>query len=124
MKVPKNIRDLVIDRDRGRCARGGEDVERIPFSVHHRKPRGMGGTKDPLSCDPRNLVLLCGTGTTGCHGEIESNRAEALATGWLLTSYLELDVPLIARDGHQIYLDANGGRIDGAMHHSVAGGTR
>ena len=31
-----------------------------------------------------NLVLMCGTGTTGCHGWAESNRAQAHDEGWLV----------------------------------------
>lgn len=46
------------------------------WSVHHRRPRGMGGSKDPLTNSPLNLLLLCGSGTTGCHGYFESNREE------------------------------------------------
>lgn len=49
------------------------------FSRHHRLPRGRGGTNH-LS----NLLLLCGTGTTGCHGLIETQRALAYHHGWLV----------------------------------------
>jgi hypothetical protein len=44
----------------------------------------MGGTRDPLAGHPSNIVLLCGSGTTGCHGWIEDHREDALETGWLL----------------------------------------
>jgi hypothetical protein len=55
-----------------------------PHSIHHRRPRAMGGTRRAESNDPTNLLLVCGTGTTGCHGRIEANRAEAHAAGWLV----------------------------------------
>lgn len=55
-----------------------------PHSFHHRRPRAMGGTCRPDSNEPQNLLLLCGTGTTGCHGRVEANRTLALALGWLL----------------------------------------
>lgn len=43
-------------------------------STHHVIKRGQGGD------DTRaNLVSLCGTGTTGCHGLIERNDPEAKA---------------------------------------------
>lgn len=51
-------------------------------NIHHRKPRGMGGTK--FEGGPENLLLLCGSGTTGCHGWIEANREEARMQGWLV----------------------------------------
>lgn len=97
----------VVARDGGVCARcpaaAGADV-------HHRKARGMGGTRDPRSSDPRNVVTLC----RACHDGIESNRTKALATGWLLRSYDDLDEPLVALDGRRIHLAADGGRRDEA----------
>jgi hypothetical protein len=44
----------------------------------------MGGTRDPLSRHPSNIVLICGSGTTGCHGWIETHREDALAVGWIV----------------------------------------
>lgn len=44
----------------------------------------MGGSKRPDTNLPANLILLCGSGTTGCHGYVESNRAEAFDLGFLL----------------------------------------
>lgn len=44
----------------------------------------MGGSSALDTNSPANLLLLCGTGTTGCHGWIESNRTKALERGWLV----------------------------------------
>jgi hypothetical protein len=44
----------------------------------------MGGSKDPAIHSPANLIYLCGSGTEGCHGKVESNRAEALEFGLLI----------------------------------------
>ncbi|AER47964.1 HNH endonuclease [Mycobacterium phage Courthouse] len=70
------IRKLIIDREGGLCARcmapGAE--------IHHRRPRGMGGSKDPLTNSPANGILLCG----GCHRWAESNREKAFEGGWLV----------------------------------------
>lgn len=55
-----------------------------PHSFHHRRPRGMGGTTRTATNEPPNLLLLCGTGTTGCHGRVEANRDLAYRLGWLL----------------------------------------
>lgn len=82
--LPPDVRRLVIERDRGRCRRCGGPGG----SIHHRLPRGMGGTRWAGIHSPELLVLLCGDGTTGCHGWIESNRAEALRLGWLLSRHL------------------------------------
>lgn len=55
-------------------------------SIHHRKPRRMGGTKDPAINQMSNLIVLCGSGITGCHGNIEKNRRWAYTLGYLLTA--------------------------------------
>lgn len=79
--------ELVCQRDANRCAwcRGvvtgvrGED-----WSIQHRRPRGMGGDRRPETNLPGNLVLVHGNGTQGCHGVIESRRAEAQEKGFLV----------------------------------------
>lgn len=60
-----------------------------PHSFHHRQPRGAGGTRRPDVNAAFNLLLLCGTGTTGCHGRIESRRTEAYTAGWLVRTGLD-----------------------------------
>lgn len=95
--LPKQVRAAVYERDQSRCLRCGDHVGSSDRSIHHRKPRQMGGTSDPRIHALSNLVLLCGTGTTGCHGWIESNRAVARATGWLISRFEaapESSVPL------------------------------
>lgn len=111
MKVPEKVRDAVMRRDYWCCARCGRDVTSSPYSVHHRKPRGAGGTQDARSIDLRNLVLLCGSGVSGCHGHIESHRAEAYETRWLLRSYYDLPQPILRPDGARLLLTAEGARI-------------
>jgi 5-methylcytosine-specific restriction protein A len=49
------------------------------LQIHHKLPRGMGGTSDPTINDPANLVLLCQTH----HAQVESNRSEAYAADLL-----------------------------------------
>ncbi len=48
-------------------------------SLHHLVPRSLGGD-DTYA----NLVPLCGSGTTGCHGLIEARNPVALASLALL----------------------------------------
>ena len=78
-------RALVVTRAGGRCERCGAVPFGI-FSIHHRLPRRMGGTSDPAVNGAANLVYLCGSGTTGCHGEMESQRNVAYLAGLLLRS--------------------------------------
>ncbi len=79
--------ELVVERDLGCCALCGEAVhgERgVGFSLHHRRPAGMGGDRRPETHGAGNLVLLSGSGTTGCHGWVESRRTEARNLGLLI----------------------------------------
>lgn len=70
----------------------------------------MGGTTDPAINDPRNLVTLCGSGTTGCHGWVESQRDRARQLGWLIDSLSDeqLDRPIRLGEHLWVYLDAHG----------------
>lgn len=80
--IPSALRKLVHERDEGRCQRCGAFIGSRPRSLHHRRARGMGGSR--LANTAANLILLCGTGTTGCHGWIESNRTKAEKLGFLV----------------------------------------
>lgn len=70
-------RELVKLRDGGVCAR----CRRIdPFwgvNHDHRLNRSQGG-----DWSPSNGELLCGSGTTGCHGWRTSHPRDAVADGW------------------------------------------
>lgn len=90
----------------GRCARCGD----FGASIQHRKPRRLGGTVDPAINFPSNLIWVCGSGTTGCHGHMESYRTEAYAMGWLLHAADDpTAVPVVLWDGRRVLLDNVGG---------------
>lgn len=77
------IREAVTVRSDGTC----EACNRAaPMSIHHRMPRKMGGTNNLWINSVENLLALCGSGVTGCHGRIESNRADSYDRGLLLRS--------------------------------------
>jgi hypothetical protein len=84
--VTARTRATVIRRDEETCQFDGRDLStRIPqgdYSLQHRRARGMGGSKDPETNDPANLVLVCGSATTGCHGYIEQHREHAIRRGF------------------------------------------
>jgi hypothetical protein len=88
--APKLVRLLFFTRDGEscfRCRRGLRWEERgFGWSMHHRKPRASGGTSNPVIGKASNAVTLCGSGTTGCHGWVESHRVEALEDGLLLST--------------------------------------
>lgn len=97
---------LVHLRDAGRCVR----CLAVGANTHHREPRGMGGRRDPAELDRINnveyLLWLCGSGTTGCHGWVESNRRLARAQGYLLrrnAARPAADVPVLTALGWQLF---------------------
>lgn len=87
------------------CARcGSRATGMLGGEVHHRVPRRMGGTRNPLSSDPRNVILLC----QRCHESVEANRAEATLGGWLLRDYSGLDDAMFPLDGTVLFIDTAG----------------
>lgn len=85
------------------------------LSIHHRQPRGMGGSSRPQVHDLSNLLLLCAgfsrrlAGTLGCHGTVEGNRNAAKARGLLVPSGLSAaDVPVVLASGRRVLLAGDG----------------
>lgn len=78
------------------------------FSVHHRQPRGMGGSSLDVN-RASNLLLLCGSGTTGCHGMVESQRVLAYAHGWLVPRSFDTTLyAVLIYTGDVVYLTDDG----------------
>jgi hypothetical protein len=104
---------LIISRDGGRCFRCGKAVDLtargVAFSLHHRQPRGMGGTsrRVTVACG----VTLCGSGTAGCHGWVETHRQLARELGYLvpLNGVLKpAEVAIVRWDGAVVRLTDDG----------------
>ena len=111
IKTPvKELRLLVMSRSAFHCERCGKRLgEGEHVSVHHRTPRGMGGSHDERLNLMSNLMALCGSGTTGCHGWIEHNREEARQNGWLVSRGTDAStIPALVR-GVLVYLNNEGG---------------
>lgn len=97
--VPRGLRAAVWERDDGRCQRCGVLLYDRACSLHHRRPRRAGGTAVGAHT-PENLILLCGTGTTGCHQHVESWRTVAYRDGWLVHTWDDpATVPVLRHDG-------------------------
>lgn len=86
-------RRIVRERSEGDCE------IRIPVvclgratNFQHRKNRSQGG-----AWVPSNGLDVCGSGTTGCHGWIHANPAEAYARGWSVKS---TDDPAVVPSTH------------------------
>jgi hypothetical protein len=74
-------RAMVYARDLGWCVRCGVVLANVAHSCHHRWLLSQLGPNEFS-----NLLSLCGTGTTGCHGWAHAHVAEALAAGYLVRS--------------------------------------
>ena len=74
----KHTRELVFLRSGGRCERCG--VIRIRVEYHHRRPRGLGGSRATDTNGAANCVLLC----VYCHRDIEAYREAAIDFGFLV----------------------------------------
>lgn len=103
--VPRKTVDLVRQRDTG-CVRCGV----WGGNVHHRQMRSQ-APKDAVHV-VENLLLLCGSGTTGCHGWVHAHPAESYRKGWLVRSWQSPpDVPVAYPGGGFFYLTERGTRI-------------
>lgn len=112
-------RQVVLERAQGRCEvcglhlhADGEGWAR-DHSFHHRQARGAGGTSREGVNDATNLLLVCGTGISMCHGWIESQRAQAYAFGLLVKHPTDpVTVPLIVFPGRRVLLTLDGHYVD------------
>jgi hypothetical protein len=98
--------DLVHERSGGACEVCGAARA---TNLHHRRARGMGGTKAPIH-GPEWLLHLCGTGTTGCHGYIEAHPETSYAKGWKLRRNRDPAISPVQLGGQWVILTPDGGR--------------
>lgn len=95
---PRAVKELIHARSGGVCELCGA----LPADqVHHRRPRGLGGTSDPTVNRAANGIGICAP----CHdvvegrsvdhpvyGRVRGSRAESERKGWLI-SRLSPDAP-------------------------------
>ena len=98
-KPSETTRQIVLERDEYRCVKCGRDIRTTPFgySIHHRRLRSH-----PFAGlhQPSNLVTLCGSGTTGCHGWVHSHYTDAMKLGLIVSGYAKPEnIPLHAWNG-------------------------
>jgi hypothetical protein len=81
-------------------------LPRHRVSIQHRLARGMGGTRRTDIHDMPSLLVLCGDGTTGCHGWVEARRPGMEERGlWVRHGKTDPEhVPLILSSGRIVLL--------------------
>lgn len=111
----RTTRELVMERDDFCCVVCGRSIAVVPeWSIHHRRNRGSGGSSDPRINAPSNLLLVCGSGASLCHGDITNNadRERALTAGWVVSLNSKqdpADVPVLHAKYGLVLLDEAGG---------------
>lgn len=96
-------KEAIYRRADGRCDRCGLRVIN-GMHFHHRKPRRLGGSVDPMTGLPSNGLLL----HPSCHDFIESRRKVAAQLGFLLShGSVPRDVPVYLWNGWH-YLNDDG----------------
>jgi 5-methylcytosine-specific restriction endonuclease McrA len=104
--VPDSVRQLVYRRADGCCESCGVYVPVGRRELHHRRPRGIGGTRPELTHRASNLLLLC----KACHALVERHRVRARDAGLLVLQGAEPSRVLVTlHDGQQHALDDEGG---------------
>lgn len=100
LQITKATREIVEERSSGVCEVCGQERA---TQMHHRRPRGMGGSRNAKIHEP-SMLLHVGN---GCHHYIEHNRNEAIAEGWLLETG-DLDRPVRTWHGYVAFDDEGG----------------
>ena len=117
------VRALVLARDDYRCVRCGQSVLGQPYSLQHRRARGIGGTRRPDTNGAANLLTACGTATSagGCHTWMESHPIAAGELGYRIAQRANpTDRPVWIHDRGWVLLDDHGGRHPVAAPHNAA----
>lgn len=76
--------------------------------IHHRRARGMGGTRRESTNAASALLALC----RQCHALVESERTKAIRCGWLVDQYTEPRMVGVVRRNQLVFLDDEGGVRD------------
>jgi 5-methylcytosine-specific restriction endonuclease McrA len=109
----RKTRAAVLIRDGYACVRCGQPCGPGigSYSLQHRVARGVGGGNGMS-----NLILLCGSATTGCHAVAEARHRDDNAAGWWLESWQDPraeGVLYACRDGGICrWLDDEGSLLD------------
>jgi 5-methylcytosine-specific restriction protein A len=102
---PPKVRQIVVERSGGYCE--GCAYQRAE-QIHHRRPRGMGGSSAADTNTASNALALC----YPCHAGFESRREAAEKFGWLVPQGISPASRPVLRRGVWVLLDDDGKVIE------------
>jgi len=80
VKFSTRVREQIKNRSKGQCEVCGMRLMIYEAQIHHRRPRGMGGSKSAATGSVSNGLHV----HMKCHERIESNRINAMDNGYLM----------------------------------------
>ena len=99
------VRARVMARSGGFCEVRVAGCWDEASQIHHRRPRGMGGSRSPATGGAANACAAC----TPCHNHIEQNRVQARDKGWIVRQSADPAQVPVYRYGRWVLLDDEGG---------------
>ncbi|WP_306358689.1 MULTISPECIES: HNH endonuclease [unclassified Nocardia] len=99
---PAALRAAIAERSAGLCERCGAARAVL---IHHRRPRGMGGSRRSDTNTFPNLLHIC----SPCHDRIESRRDDAERHGWLVPQGDDPETHPVRYRGQPVWLRGDGG---------------
>lgn len=73
--------------------------------AHHRRPRGLGGSRNPQTGQASNGLMVC----LPCHDYLERNRIVARDNGWIVRQSADPALVPVHRYRRWVLLDDQGG---------------
>lgn len=104
-QIPAANRRLVYERASGHCERCCMTTT-VPH-LHHRRPKGLGGSSAPDRHAVSNLAHLCPT----CHREVHANPRMSAEDGWIVprsSGLAPAAVPVVNLLGSSAWLSDDG----------------
>jgi hypothetical protein len=109
-RIAAATRTLALQRAGGRC----ELCDGPAVSVHHRRPKGAGGSSAADRHHVTNLLVVCGVDNrSGHHGQCHRH-PERFDNGWLVRhgETLPADIPVLIVGERWVLLTDDGGYRD------------